>query len=167
MPWGVNLGQMIIFFRCVVEPQDIPQISYLLPGYLFQVWASFYNNPKKKSDFLIFSLNPTVQCNAVDWLASTCWKIQVAFQRKDVGSTIDQDIQQAILCDTHFDLNQNPYIAALYMLVQLKVAVHTQHSIFIYLIEAVYSTWTKPAITSVCRKPMKYLNAFPVIVIIL
>ena len=36
------------------------KFSNVFPDYLFHLWASYYNYPKKKSEFTIFSLQPNI-----------------------------------------------------------------------------------------------------------
>ena len=43
---------------------------------------------------------------------------------------IEQDIQQAVPCDTHFDSNQYPLITVLCVLAQMMIFVHTQHACY-------------------------------------
>ena len=52
---------------------------------------------------------------------------------RHTGTTIEQDTQQAVPCDTHCDSNQYPLITVLCLLAQLMIFVHTQHACYILL----------------------------------
>ena len=94
--------------------------------------TNWYFSWKEYTVHLLFQKWQKSEDNVLWWYIFVFLVCSISAERY-TGTTIEQDTQQAVPCDTHCDSNQYPLITVLYVLAQLMIFVHTQHTCYILL----------------------------------